>query len=71
MMVDCHVDLDGFDERIRESCIVLQWGTEHQGVDLLQDSRWVVGTLDVIPVEIALPEGLGTPGPDQPIDWQV
>ena len=40
-------------------------------VNVLQDSRWIVGTLDVIPVEMALPEGLGMPGPDHSIDWQV
>lgn len=37
----------------------------------LQDNRWIVGTLDVIPVEIALPHGLGTPESDHPVDWQV
>jgi hypothetical protein len=37
----------------------------------LQDSRWVVGTLDVIPVEIALPPNISKRATDYPDDWQV
>ena len=38
---------------------------------ILQDSRWVVGTLDVIPVEIALPQDISKRAADYPDDWQV
>ena len=37
----------------------------------LQDSRWVVGTLDVIPVEIALPQNISKRAVDYLEDWQV